>query len=241
MKFSKNVSIPIFVLVVVLHGALFFSKNEKHEVVIPVEKQQIQKIDLSQITLKPEPEPEPVKEPEIEPEPKVEPEPIQEPKVEPEPVVEPKPTPKPIVKPKPKPKPKPKKKIQPKKKPKKKTKKVKTPVKKPSVQARPKLSATKVRRVKASYKASVKALIEARKYYPKQAKRLKQQGVVTVRFTILANGKITNIKVIGNAKYKRLNQGAIETLKKIGKFSPIPKELGMKRMELDVPIEYILR
>ncbi|UFH58298.1 energy transducer TonB [Sulfurovum mangrovi] len=153
----------------------------------------------------------------IEPEPEPEPEPELEPKPEPE------------AKPEPKPKPKPK--------------RVHKPVKKPLAKSKPKpkLSASKARIVKASYIALVKAAIEANKYYPKRAKRLKHEGVVTLRFTILADGSISNIKVIGASNYTRLNAGAIETLKRVGKFKPIPEKLGMKRWEIDLPINYTLR
>lgn len=95
--------------------------------------------------------------------------------------------------------------------------------------------------LKANYIDSVKAIIEANKYYPKNAKRRKQEDTVEIRFTILADGSVINIELDKPSRYQRLNKGTLTLLKKIGSFKPIPKVLRMKSWEIVVPIAYQLR
>ena len=101
-----------------------------------------------------------------------------------------------------------------------------------------KLSSPKRKAVKNSYLSKVKRTIEQRKRYPKAAKRLKQKGVVTIRFTIMKNGKIKNLMIVKRSKYKRLDRSAINTVRKIVSFEPIPRELNEKSMTVTVPIKY---
>ena len=75
--------------------------------------------------------------------------------------------------------------------------------------------------LKANYIDSVKAIIEANKYYPKNAKRRKQEDTVEIRFTILADGSVINIELDKPSRYQRLNKGTLTLLKK--SFKPIPK------------------
>jgi len=100
------------------------------------------------------------------------------------------------------------------------------------------LSSSKRKAVKNSYLSKVKRTIEQRKSYPKAAKRLKQEGVVTIRFTILRNGKIKNLAVLKKSKYRKLDKAAIKTVRKIISFEPIPRELNERSMVITVPVKY---
>lgn len=129
---------------------------------------------------------------------------------------------------------------------KKKTKKpkkiVKKKIKKPKkiVKQTSKLqrSSPKRKAIKNSYLAKVRKTIEQHKKYPKMAKRMKQQGVVYVKFTINKDGSLRHISLAKKCPYKKLNDAAINTLKRIGAFAPIPKELNKRYLSLTVPINY---
>ncbi len=94
--------------------------------------------------------------------------------------------------------------------------------------------------IKNEYLLMVKEHIEKYKYYPKRAKRLKQEGKVELSFIINKSGHISKIKLRGKCPYKRLNNAAIAILEKIAKFIPIPKELGKTSIEVNIPIEYYI-
>ena len=99
-------------------------------------------------------------------------------------------------------------------------------------------SSPKQKTIKNNYLAKVRSTIEHRKKYPRTAKRLRQQGVVIIGFTIYKNGHIGDIKLVKKSSYAKLNHAAIKILKRIGAFSPIPKDFRESSISLTVPIRY---
>jgi len=110
----------------------------------------------------------------------------------------------------------------------------------PVVQAPPKPSADSVKMVTRTYLRSLKKQLEQIKDYPATAKRLKQEGTVRVRFTILADGKIEQIEVSESSRYSSLDNSALEAVSKMQKFEPIPKLLEKERWRIEIPIQYKL-
>jgi len=231
LKHLKTTSISIFVFVTIIH-LLLIMKFVTSDKLVATKKETVQRIDLRNVTLvsKPKVIPKPKKKIKKKPKPKkkIKPKPKPKPKKRVKPIAKPKPVPKPEVKPEP----------QAQEEPQKEVKEVK---KSEPVVAEPKLSASQVKIIQSQYIAEIKNAIEEKKYYPRRARRLKHQGVVTVRFTILKDGTIKDISLENPSRFKRLNSGALKTLQSIGKFSPIPKELKLDKWEIVVPIEYILR
>jgi protein TonB len=104
----------------------------------------------------------------------------------------------------------------------------------------PKPSADSVKMVTRTYLRSLKKQLEQIKDYPATAKRLKQEGTVRVRFTILADGKIEQIEVSESSRYSSLDNSALEAVAKMEKFQPIPKLLEKERWRIEIPIQYKL-
>ncbi|WP_320036043.1 energy transducer TonB [Halarcobacter sp.] len=88
------------------------------------------------------------------------------------------------------------------------------------------------------YLSKLRDLIEKNKTYPKRAKRLKQEGKVLISFEILKDGTIKKINLKDPSRFKRLNNAALDLLKKINRFQPIPKELEKSSWIIDIPISY---
>lgn len=149
----------------------------------------------------------------VEPEPEPEPEPVVEEKplpkqAVPEPV-KPKPLPKKEKKPEPRKKPEPKKKKKPKKKHVK--KRVKRHLSAKSTQGNPRRGVSRQNSAnKNRFLSMIRQKINRHKSYPKIARRRGMQGVVKVRFTILANGRVGNISVNGPKVFHRSARKAIE-------------------------------
>ena len=199
----------------------------------------------------PPPPPEPPK-PEPKPEPKVEPKPL--PKPEPKKIEKPKPEPKKVEKkPLPKPEPRPEPKIEPKVEP------------KPAITA-PAPTATPAPAVNTNLPANNKSIASApaqkvaqelnlsnaqsdedfskviaavKKYksYPNNARRMKHQGVVEVRFLLKTDGSIDELKVTKSSGFESLDNGALENVKKASSEFPKPKEARYLRF----PIAFTLK
>ena len=195
----------------------------------------------------PPPPPEPPK-----PEPKPEPKPL--PKPEPKKIEKPKAEPKKVEKkPLPKPEPRPEPKIEPKVEP------------KPAITA-PAPVATPAPVVNSNLPANNKSIASApaqkvaqelnlsnaqsdedfskviaavKKYksYPNNARRMKHQGVVEVRFLLKADGSIDELKVTKSSGFESLDNGALENVKKANSEFPKPKEARYLRF----PIAFTLK
>ena len=199
----------------------------------------------------PPPPPEPPK-PEPKPEPKVEPKPL--PKPEPKKIEKLKPEPKKVEKkPLPKPEPHPEPKTEPKVEP--------TPaVTAPAPVATPapvvntnlpannkSIAAAPAQKVAQELNLSnaqsdedfskVIAAVKKYKSYPNNARRMKHQGVVEVRFLLKTDGNIDELKVTKSSGFESLDNGALENVKKASSEFPKPKEARYLRF----PIAFTLR
>ena len=197
------------------------------------------------------PPPQPPK-PEPKPEPKVEPKPL--PKPEPKKIEKPKPEPKKVEKktlPKPEPRPEPK--IEPKPEP--------TPaVTAPAPVATPapvvnsnlpannkSIASAPAQKVAQELNLSnaqsdedfskVIAAVKKHKSYPNNARRMKHQGVVEVRFLLKTDGSIDELKVTKSSGFESLDNGALENVKKASSEFPKPKEARYLRF----PIAFTLK
>jgi len=189
----------------------------------------------------PPPPPEPPK-PEPKPEPKVEPKPL------------PKPEPKKVEKkPLPKPEPRPEPKIEPKVEPKPDiTVPAPTATPAPAVNSNlpannKSIAAAPAQKVAQELNLSnaqsdedfskVIAAVKKHKSYPNNARRMKHQGVVEVRFLLKTDGSIDELKVTKSSGFESLDNGALENVKKASSEFPKPKEARYLRF----PIAFTLK
>ena len=203
----------------------------------------------------PPPPPQPPK-PEPKPEPKVEPKPLLKP--EPKKIEKPKPEPKkmekkPLPKPEPRPEPKTEPKVEPKPEP--------TPaITAPAPIATPapavntnlpannkSIAAAPAQKVAQELNlanaqsdedfSKVIAAVKKHKNYPSNARRMRHQGVVEVRFLLKTDGSIDELKVSKSSGFESLDKGAIENILKASSEFPKPKEARYLRF----PIAFTLR
>ena len=199
----------------------------------------------------PPPPPEPPK-PEPKPEPKVEPKPL--PKPEPKKIEKPKPEPKKVEKkPLPKPEPRPEPKTEPKVEPKPAiTAPAPTTTPAPAVNSNlpannKSIASAPAQKVAQELNLSnaqsdedfskVIAAVKKHKSYPNNARRMKHQGVVEVRFLLKTDGSIDELKVTKSSGFESLDNGALENVKKASSEFPKPKEARYLRF----PIAFTLK
>ena len=188
----------------------------------------------------PPPPPEPPK-PEPKPEPKVEPKPL--PKPEPKKIEKPKPEPKKVEKkPLPKPEPRPEPKIEPA------PATTPAPIVNSNLPANNKsIASAPAQKVAQELNLSnaqsdegfskVIAAVKKHKSYPNNARRMKHQGIVEVRFLLKTDGSIDELKVTKSSGFESLDNGALENVKKASSEFPKPKEARYLRF----PIAFTLR
>ena len=90
------------------------------------------------------------------------------------------------------------------------------------------------------YKEALRRAIEAEKFYPKRARRLRREGFVLVDFIIDSAGFIHRVQVSQSSGTELLDTAAIEAVKRLGRYLPIPPELQRQQWSLEIPIEYSL-
>lgn len=90
------------------------------------------------------------------------------------------------------------------------------------------------------YLYEVRRLLERNKIYPPAARRRNLEGVVVIRFTIAAGGQVNGSSIAKSSGELLLDQGAQDTLLRVGKFPPIPAGLERSQLTIAVPISYRL-
>lgn len=85
--------------------------------------------------------------------------------------------------------------------------------------------------------SKVIAAVKKHKNYPSNARRMRHQGVVEVRFLLKTDGSIDELKVTKSSGFESLDNGALENVKKASSEFPKPKEARYLRF----PIAFTLR
>ncbi len=76
--------------------------------------------------------------------------------------------------------------------------------------------------------------IEENKFYPEIERERGHQGDVYIKFTILKNGNIKNLKIVKKCNYKYLNRAAVETVKSSVPFPPLPDKMDEMKILINI-------
>lgn len=91
-----------------------------------------------------------------------------------------------------------------------------------------------------SYLSQIAAWIDANKRYPTAAKKVKEEGVVLISFSIDRNGNLLASSIKHSSGHSRLDQSALATLARAAPFPPIPEFIDSDTLSIAVPIDYSL-
>lgn len=94
--------------------------------------------------------------------------------------------------------------------------------------------------VRDSYVVRLRAMIEKHKNYPVRARQLGLTGRVVIAFTILGDGRVTDVHVSKPCHHGLLNESAIELIANLENFEALPPQLGLSRWPMRVPIDFAL-
>ncbi len=92
----------------------------------------------------------------------------------------------------------------------------------------------------ASYFGKLKAWLNQHKKYPVAAKKEKQQGTVTVTFTIDRNGRLLASRVEKSSGNTVLDNAALELLRKASPLPRMPETMPQAQLVVTLPVEYSL-
>lgn len=99
----------------------------------------------------------------------------------------------------------------------------------------------KAKQQEADYFALLSAHLNKRKRYPVEAKKARQQGVVTLRFTVHADGSITGGTIRKSSGHDVLDAATLDLLQRVAPLPKFPKSMTKASVTLSLPIDYSLQ
>lgn len=99
----------------------------------------------------------------------------------------------------------------------------------------------RAKRQEADYFALLSAHLNRRKIYPAEARQARQQGVVTVRFTVDRQGGVTAISIKRSSGHEVLDRATVDLVRRVAPLPPMPASMQRDSMTLSLPIDYSLR
>lgn len=98
----------------------------------------------------------------------------------------------------------------------------------------------KARAQEANYFALVSAHLNRKKRYPTEAKKARQQGVVTVRFTVHRDGSVSDASIKRGSGHDLLDQATLDLLQRVAPLPRMPASMQRDSVTLSLPIDYSL-
>lgn len=90
------------------------------------------------------------------------------------------------------------------------------------------------------YLEALAAQINRQKFYPGLSRRFGEQGRIVVSFVIQRSGELSDIQVVESSGYPRLDNAAIETLKRVSPFTKIPAAIDRDAWPMKLPVTFSL-
>lgn len=91
-----------------------------------------------------------------------------------------------------------------------------------------------------SYLAALRSALERQRSYPPAARQRRLEGTARVQFTIAANGVFSGIRLSQSTGVAALDAAAEHTVRRLGRFEPIPAVLARSQWTVRVPIVFRL-
>jgi len=91
------------------------------------------------------------------------------------------------------------------------------------------------------YIGLIRARLEQVKRYPPEARRERQEGTVTMRFTLDRSGRVLSSHIQRSSGAVDLDEEATQMVDRAAPFPPFPRSLERSTLDLMVPIEFVLK
>ncbi|MBU1121775.1 MAG: energy transducer TonB [Candidatus Omnitrophota bacterium] len=90
------------------------------------------------------------------------------------------------------------------------------------------------------YQDMIKRKIQKARRYPQWAKQKGYQGSTYLKFTILKNGYIHDIRILQSSGYRILDEEALSTLIRAQPFPKIPKKIPFSKIHMEIYVVFQL-
>lgn len=87
----------------------------------------------------------------------------------------------------------------------------------------------------------IKQHLEEARRYPYSARKNNIEGVVYMRFLLLANGNVKNVEVIKSSGHSILDESALKTVKIASPLPRLPEDFGVDSVTFQVSLVYDLK
>jgi len=91
------------------------------------------------------------------------------------------------------------------------------------------------------YQDMVKQKIESCRRYPNWAKKQGLEGTVYLAFVVLSSGVAKDIKIVQSSGFSILDKEAVSTVKRANPFPPIPEEMRVSSLSMEVSVVFTLQ
>jgi len=99
----------------------------------------------------------------------------------------------------------------------------------------------RAKRAELDYFSLISAHLNRRKTYPTEAKKARQEGIVTVRFTVDRSGNVSGVAIKRSSGHELLDLATMQLLQRVAPLPRMPASMPRDSLTLSLPIEYSLR
>lgn len=107
--------------------------------------------------------------------------------------------------------------------------------------AAPRTTAGERSRANVTWQALLLGHLQQHRRYPRQAERLRQQGVAYVRFAVARDGRVSAPHIERSSGFALLDQETLETVQRASPVPAPPAEVAGDPVEVMVPVSFFLR
>ena len=94
---------------------------------------------------------------------------------------------------------------------------------------------------KASYRATISAILKRHKRYPSRALTRRQEGTVAITFIINKDGNLAGYRITHSSGHRLLDREVEKMLKRAAPFPPFPIDMEQEFIRLSLPVDFYIK
>lgn len=94
---------------------------------------------------------------------------------------------------------------------------------------------------KASYRATISAILKRHKRYPSRALTRRQEGTVAITFVVNKDGRLAGYRITHSSGHRLLDREVEKMLKRAAPFPPFPIDMEQEFIRLSLPVDFYIK